>query len=456
MAELDLTLGRIARIVRGTLMGHERLVVDTVTTDSRVKAERGLFVALKGERFDGHDYATQATENGALAVLVSKQIDGLLAPHIIVGDTLKALQDLAGWRRETFDGEVAGITGSSGKTTTRRMLHAILGTTWRTHQPRRNFNNHIGVPLSLLELEATHGAAVFELGCSDFGEIDPLARLVDPDVGLVTNVGPAHLEKLGSLDGVARAKGELFAAMRRDTTAVVNGDDPRIAAMPLRPERRVVFGTAADAAVRLTGRDPAGPEGQVVFLEFAGEALEVPTRFIGAHNALNVTAAAAAAVALGLTPDKVRAGLADLAPEAGRMALTVTEGGLRIIDDTYNANPASMAAALETLRETKGKGRSVAVLGDMLELGEATAAAHQRIGRVVAATGVDALITLGAQAAGIRQAAADAPSGFQAANHEEAAERALEIAGAGDTVLVKGSRGMAMERVVRHLTRRGA
>jgi UDP-N-acetylmuramoyl-tripeptide--D-alanyl-D-alanine ligase len=454
MASLGLTLGRIARIVRGTLMGYADLVVDQVFIDSRQKVSNGLFVALKGERFDGHDFATQAAANGARAVLVSKQIDGLMAPHILVGDTLRALHALAGWKRREFGGAVAAITGSSGKTTTRRMLHAILATRGPVHQPARNFNNHIGVPLTLLGLDAAHGAAVLELGCSDFGEIAPLTALVDPDVGLVTNVGPAHLEKLGSLDGVARAKGELFATMREDAVAVVNGDDPRVAAMPCRPGRRVVFGTAEGAAVRLLGREFAEPDGQIVTLAVSGERIDVPTRFVGAHNAANVTAAAAAASALGLDAGAVIAGLGRVGPEPGRLALLRGKNGLRIIDDTYNANPASVKAALETLRETRGEGRTIAVLGDMLELGAASEAAHLDVGRSVAASGVDMLITLGLRAERIRKGALgnSAVRGFAAANHDEAADRVLDIAEAGDTVLVKGSRGMAMEQVVMRLT----
>jgi UDP-N-acetylmuramoyl-tripeptide--D-alanyl-D-alanine ligase len=333
------------------------------------------------------------------------------------------------------------------------MLHAILGTRGPAHQPTRNFNNHIGVPLTLLGLDASHGVAVLELGCSDFGEIAPLTRLADPDVGLVTNVGPAHLEKLGSLDGVARAKGELFSSMREDAVSVVNGDDPRVAAMPCRPRRRVVFGSAEDTLVRLVGRDPAGPDGQIVTLAIAGERIDVPTRFIGAHNAINVTAAAAAATTMGLDAEAVVTGLGRVGPEPGRLALLKGKNGLRIIDDTYNANPASVKAALETLKETRGTGRTIAVLGDMLELGAASEAAHLDVGRTVATSGVDVLITLGLRAERIRQGAlaGSGVRGFAAVNHDGAAERVLDLAEAGDTVLVKGSRGMAMEQVVARL-----
>ena len=291
-------LGQIARIVKGTLSGDASMVPQRVVTDSRETAPGGLFIALRGDRFDGHDFASLAVSNGARAVLVHKQIDGLIAPYILVSDTQEALTLLAAAKRESFSGKVAAVTGSSGKTTTRRLLHGILAQEAKTHQPVKNFNNHIGVPLTLLDLDDSYGAAVLELGCSDFGEIAPLTRLVDPDVGLVTNVGPAHLEKLGSLEGVARAKGEMYLNMREETTAVVNGDDPYTSAMPIRSAKRIVYGTAPSSDVRLLNRSYVGAMGQRLTLDLAGQEVTLNLRLLGAHNAENALAAAAGAVAL--------------------------------------------------------------------------------------------------------------------------------------------------------------
>lgn len=451
MADLNLQLGAIARTVRGTLMGHGEVRIDQVTTDSRKKVSDALFVALKGERFDGHDFASVAVANGATAVMVQKQIDGLMAPHIVVPDTLVALQTLGAWRRRQFKGTVAAITGSSGKTTTRRMLHAIWSEVGLTHQPAKNFNNHIGLPLTLLDLDDAHHAAALELGCSDFGEIRLLTKLADPDVGLVTNVGPAHLEKLGSLEGVARAKEELFLGMRTDTVAVVNRDDPRVAAMDLKSVRRVTFGIGESADVRLASRAPAGGTGQQIVVDMHGERISLTLRFLGAHNASDALAAIAMACAVDTPVSAIVAGLERLPPEPGRLALVEGTRPL-VIDDSYNANPASMRAALLALKEM-GEGRKIfAVLGDMLELGQTSDSAHRQLGALAAALPVDGLVTLGERSTGVDAAAAkaglDESKRYHAPSHEAAVEKVREWTSPEDVVLVKGSRGMRMEQVV--------
>lgn len=452
---LHYSLGQIARIVRGTLAGDASLIVETVITDSRDKKDHGLFIALKGDRFDGHDFATLAVANGAQAVLVHKQIDGLMSPHIMVSNTQKALQDLAAAKRKAFKGKVAAITGSSGKTTTRRLLHAILSEKWATHQPVKNFNNHIGVPLTLLELDDAHQAAVIELGCSDFGEIAQLTGWSDPDVGLVTNVGPAHLEKLGSLDGVAIAKGELYGNMREDTTAVVNGDDVRTAAMKTVSNKKIVFGTSPSSDVCLIERRFLGEDGQQLVIDIAGRKIDLHLKLLGAHNAQNALAAAAAAFALGIEPNDIRKGIAAVMPEAGRLTPKKAHSGLHVIDDTYNANPASMRAALETLREIAGAGRAAAVLGDMLELGAESESAHMAVGRAAAAIGLDVLVVVGRGgrtiAQGAIQAGMDPAMCAVASSAEEAFRIAATVMRPEEWVLVKGSRGMKMEIAVEGL-----
>ncbi len=345
---LHYTLGQIARSVKGTLSGDASMMIDEIVTDSRQKSNRGLFIALKGDRFDGHDFAGPSVQNGAAAVLVHKQIDGLMCPYILVKDTTDALADLARSKRRGFSGKVVGITGSSGKTTTRRLVHAILSEKMNTLQPVKNFNNHIGVPLTMLDMDDTFGAAVLELGCSDFGEIAALTKISDPDVGLITNVGPAHLEKLGSLDGVARAKGELYLHMRKEGIAVLNGDDERIMSMAVTPKRRIVYGTSTDADVRLLKRKFLGRAGQQLVIEIFGKKTDLELSLLGAHNAINALAAVAATTALNMEPETIRAALTKMTPEPGRL-LPIFSENLRMIDDTYNANPASVRAALDTL-----------------------------------------------------------------------------------------------------------
>jgi UDP-N-acetylmuramoyl-tripeptide--D-alanyl-D-alanine ligase len=456
MARLCLTLGDIARTVRGTLVGHADVTVEGVTTDSRTKSGGALFVALRGDRFDGHDFATMAVQNGAKAVLVEKQIDGLMVPHILVKDALAALQALGAWRRKVFSGPVVAITGSSGKTTTRKMVHAILSERYLTHQPIRNFNNHIGVPLTLLGLEASHGAAVMELGCSDFGEIRALTRLVSPDAGLITNVGPAHLEKLGSLDGVAKAKGELFEEMGDKAKVLVNLDDPRVAALPTGAKGRVTYGTRKEADVRLVSREPA-PRGQRVAIDVSGETVSAKLGVIGAHNAANALAAAALASAVGVDPAAIAQGLGRFVPEPGRLTVCEGDTGLTIIDDTYNANPASMRAALEALKESSGGRLTVAVLGDMRELGGERERAHVELGRFVSELGIDRLVTMGEGGKLIDRGARDAGMAkerrFFASDWDSASDLVLSWTDEVGTVLVKGSRAMQMERVTRRLSR---
>lgn len=454
---LGYSLGQIARVVKGTLLGDASTVVEKAVTDSREKCDDALFIALRGERFDGHDFAGIAATEGAKAVLVHKQIDGLMIPHILVKNTDQALFALGVAKRKEFSGKVAAVTGSSGKTTVRRLLHAILSKKTPTHQPIKNFNNHIGVPLTLLELDDAFGAAVLELGCSGFGEIETLTALSNPDVGLVTNVGPAHLEQLGSLEGVARAKGELFAGMRKDATAVINMDDERVAAMRVAPEKKITYSAESPADVRLRSRTFLGEKGQQLVLDIFGKTTEANLTLLGAHNATNALAAAAAATAFGMTPDDIQKGLASVQPEAGRLTPKSAPGGFYVLDDTYNANPSSMRAALNTLKEISENKRSVAVLGDMLELGCESDAAHIALGREAFASGVDLLIALGAKGRavvhGAIQAGMDPAACAIAQNADTAADTAASIVQKGDWILVKGSRGMKMETVVDALLR---
>jgi UDP-N-acetylmuramoyl-tripeptide--D-alanyl-D-alanine ligase len=455
MAELGWRLTLVARLTGGRMVGAGDPILSKVAIDSRGSLRGALFAALKGGRFDGHDFAAEAVARGASAVLVEREIAGLPVPQVVVMNALGALQELGRARRAEFGGPVAAVTGSAGKTTTRRILTAIMQERYRTLEPVKNFNNHIGVPLTLLELGPQHEAAVIELGCSDFGEIALLTRLADPDAALVTNVGPAHLEKLGDLAGVARAKGELFAGLKVSAVAVVNMDDPRVLTMPISARRRVGFGAAGDADVRLLGRRALGLKGQSIRIAIGSDEVEAELPLAGEHNARNALAAAAAAFALGLRAQEIVLGISRAVPAPGRLGLRAGPRGSLIIDDTYNANPSSMRAAVAALLELKGRGRAVCVLADMLELGEGSLEAHEELGAIVAQAKVDRLVTMGEGGAAIDRGAARAGLAAgrrrSAKDHAEAAAMAREKLKAGDAILVKGSHGMRMENVVEEL-----
>lgn len=459
MSNPDWSLEKIAQLVDGTVHGNTDAEVSRVVIDSRADVSGALFVAIKGDRFDGHDFLASAAAGGAGAALVETRAAGVSLPQIVVADTVEALQALGLARRWGFFGPVVAITGSSGKTTTRRILATILGTRFITHQPIRNFNNHIGVPLTLLELEQRHEAAVIELGCSDFGEIATLTKCTDPDVALITNVGPAHLERLGDLNGVARAKGELFQCMRKQAVAIVNTDDPRVAEMPINAEKCVRYSAVHEADVRLVSTNQNGISGQDMVFDIKGETLHAVLPLIGLHNAANALAATAAAVSLGLSLDDIAEGLSRVTPEPGRLFLVKDARGALIIDDTYNANPAAMRAALAVLKESAVHGRTFAVLGDMLELGEHFEQAHVDLGRYVAEQEIDFLITIGDGGRivdrGAREAGMPDDQRIHVADHQQAVQTIRQKAGDLDTVLVKGSRGMHMDKVVVSLVEEG-
>ena len=449
------TTGRVAEICGGTLRGEDAVALRAVIIDSREAVPGALFVALEGEKADGADFAGDAVTRGAAAILASRPIEGIAAAQIVVGDPLEALQRLGLENRRRFTGRVAAVTGSTGKTTTRRLVAAVSGASARTLEPQKNYNNHIGVPLTLLELEPAHERAVLELGCSDFGEIALLTRLVLPDVALVTNVGPAHLEKLGSLEGVARAKGELFAQLDAAATAVVNLDDPRVAAMPTASAKVLTYGASARADVRLLERRARGGAGQAVRMRIRDAEIEVELALAGRHNAANAVAAAAAGIALGCAVDDVVHGCAAVAAAPGRLFVCRGAHGTVVIDDTYNANPSSVGAALEALEEIAPPGRRIAVLADMLELGASSVPAHRGIGRAAAGASLRRLVTFGEGGRLLGEAAVDAGLPANAWRHvegrDEAGAAALEVAEPGDAILIKGSHGMRMDAVVRAL-----
>jgi UDP-N-acetylmuramoyl-tripeptide--D-alanyl-D-alanine ligase len=447
------------RIILAEVLGRfERMEITGISIDSRKIKEGELFIAIKGERFDGHDFVPDAIKKGAWGALVERAALekkfaslGGIRNILPVEDTLFALQEMSHMHRKKFTIPVVGITGSNGKTTTKEMLAGILKQKGPVLKNEGNLNNHIGVPLTLLKINATHRAAVVEMGMSAPGEIDMLARLVSPTIGVITNIGPAHLEFLGSLDMVAQAKGELLDNLGPEGTAVLNADDRYLGPLKNKLSGRIVtFGIENKADVQAAdiqqGRD---------FMDFKLAAdnatVTVRLRAAGRHNVYNALAAAAAALGADMPLEAVKYGLEDFAPVAMRSEIKQLRGRT-ILADYYNANPASMEAALATLLSLKSGKKAVAVLGDMLELGTSSAAAHRAVGALAARLGVDVVITVGTSskhiAEGAREAGMPGERVYEAQTHEEAAALVRKLSCPGDAVLVKGSRGMKMEKIL--------
>jgi len=451
---MNFELDMIARIVGSAPPTNVKGVsIRGISTDSRNIGPGELFVPLRGMRFDGHDYLIQAVRNGAAACLSEEVIAGLSVPVLLVPDSLRALGDIAAMVRMQLRGPLIAVTGSAGKTTTKEMLGAILQRKSPGLKTAGNFNNLIGLPLTLFKLEKSHCWALLEMGTSMLGEIERLTEIAAPDLGIITNIGPAHLATLKGLDGVSRAKGELFAGLKGGT-AIVNLDDERVACLPLANGTRAIhFGLDTRAEVRAEEiRNGAGQLGFRLVLPSGSQNVEL--KISGRHNLHNALAAAAAAYALEIEAPDIAAGLAEFQPLQGRMNLSPLPCGGQLLDDSYNANPLSMAAALQTLAARSDKGRRVAVLGDMLELGDEGARLHFEIGRK-AATQVDLLVTVGALAkeiaAGARDGGLPAEAVLQLPDCETALSEVARLQRPGDQILVKGSRGMALDKLAQVL-----
>lgn len=435
-------LSDAARRLGVPLQGEDALF-SRVVTDTRALKPGDLFVALVGEHHDAHDFLADAAAKGAVGALVSRPVDVPIA-QLLVPDPLAALQRYAAsWRRH-FGGPVIGVTGSNGKTTTKQLLAAVFAARGPVLYTEGNLNNHIGVPLTLCRLRREHRTAVIEMGANHAGEIAALAKLARPGVGIVTQAGDAHLEGFGSREGVARAKGEMFAALNAGI-AIINADDAyaQLWGRMAGDNRIVSFGFAGHADVRAEDL-AAGPEGSRFTLLTPAGAAPVTLPLPGRHNVANALAAAAAGYALGLEPAVIAAGLAGVEAPKGRVVIKRHASGARLIDDTYNANPTSLNAAMELLAREPGE--RLLVLGDMAELGPEAARLHAEAGRRARALGLDGLLTLGSLSA---EAAKAYGPGAQAYDDLDALIAALRgRLGTGGTALVKGSRSARMERVV--------
>ena len=428
-------------------------MVDSFSIDTRTLKPGDVFFALVGPQHDAHRFVPEAIRKGAKAVVISRGRAGDFpgeAGVLRVADSTRALQDLACWVRHRQEVKVLGITGSSGKTTTKEMTAGIMQEAMPTMKSTGNLNNTYGLPLCLLGLESTHRAAVLEMGMSYPGEMATLAAIADPDVGVLINVHPVHLEHFPSVAAIADAKGELFRGMREDAVAIYNAEDPESTrvALPF-PGTKIGFGFSEKAQIRASELRPTEAGGTAFRISGVGEPLSVEISFPGRHHVANALAAAAASHAAGASSEAIAAGLARIRPLPMRGALLRFSGDIRILDETYNSNPKAMERTLETLSHLPAR-RKVVVSGDMLELGPAGVEAHRNLGEQVARSGAALFVAVGP----LSQGAADGAkaAGMTEVRHfDDAVSAAAFLAPAlapGDLVLVKGSRGMAMERIV--------
>ncbi|TBW56258.1 UDP-N-acetylmuramoyl-tripeptide--D-alanyl-D-alanine ligase [Marinobacter halodurans] len=425
-----------------------------VSTDTRTINPGDLFVALRGERFDGHRYVLDAAQAGAVAAVVDHPVDGVAIPQLVVDDTLKALGRLALGNRLASPARCVAVTGSSGKTTVKEMLASILCHQGETLATQGNLNNHIGVPLTLFRLAPDHQYAVIELGASGVGEIAYTVNLARPEVAMITNAGEAHLEGFGSYENIVEGKGEIVEGVDLDGAVILNADDPACPIWRKRAgERRVLtVATTDDKGADYHYRNVRSENGQVTFEAVGPGGWIAPVRLNlpGKHNLLNALMAIAATRELGATDDAIYRGLDELKPVKGRLEQIALQSGVNLIDDSYNANPTSMKAAVDVLSRQPGMG--VAVLGSMAELGADADKLHAEVGAFARDKGVAHLLAVGPSAGGYLTGFGD--GGLAFATHEEAVDWLIAHQAAPMTILVKGSRSSAMDNVVRALIKK--
>jgi UDP-N-acetylmuramoyl-tripeptide--D-alanyl-D-alanine ligase len=445
------TLAAVAAACGGFLQGPDR-EYGAVSSDSRTLKSGDLFVAIRGPRFDGHDFLEACLHNGAAGAIVSQPL-AILLPQVVVKDSLVALTALASAWRSQFQIPVIGVAGSNGKTTVKEMTASILARLGPCLATLGNLNNHIGVPLTLMRLDATHRTAVIEMGANRVGDVAALALIARPSVGLITNAGAEHLEGFGSLDGVAQGEGEMVAALGPNDTAVINLDDDyaplwrRLA----KAGRTVTFGLARQAEVRAVDIEQSvTAEGFALRFELVAGAERCPIqlRLAGRHNVINALAAAAAARAAGASLEAIAHGLAAVRAVKGRLQRIAAPNGSWLIDDSYNANPSSLRAALELLHDLEGP--KWLVLGDMGELGEFSQQSHVEAGALARASGVARLFAAGPMSAHAAEAFGRGAEWFP--DVEGLIRRVAAELEPGTTVLIKGSRMNRLERVVEALT----
>lgn len=440
-----ITLQEVAEACCGTLHGDPKLTITSIVTDSRKAGEGALFAAIKGARVDGHRFIPAVAEQGAVCVLCEDKPD-IDVNYIRVDSTLVALKGIAEYYRSLFTIPFIGITGSVGKTSTKEFISAVLAQKYNVHKTGGNFNNELGVPITLFGLEEEHEVAVIEMGISGFGEMTRLSKMVKPDISVITNIGYCHLENLGDRDGVLRAKTEMFRYLKKDGTIILCHDDDKLRTVTdyhgIRP---IFYGTGNDE-YRAENITEKGLDGIGCTLWHGDTRIDVTIPTMGRHNVLNALCAMAVGTQLGLSADEIKRGLESFENVGSRNHIIRTDA-LTIIDDCYNANPTSTKAGLDTLSQLGG--RRIAILGDMKELGKDELALHREVGAYAKKVGVDMLVAVGplseATAEGYGEGA------YYCATVERCIDRIKRYLQPGDTILVKASHSMQFERIVEAL-----
>ncbi|MBQ5601893.1 MAG: UDP-N-acetylmuramoyl-tripeptide--D-alanyl-D-alanine ligase [Clostridia bacterium] len=448
-----LYLSEIAEMAQGSFHAGELnydVEIKAITTDSRVKAPESVFVALVGEKFDGHDYIAKAFENGAVCAIVERIPENVDGTYIVVEDTKKALGTIAKAYKNKLSPLTVAVTGSVGKTTTKEFIYAVLSEKYNVLKTEGNFNNDIGLPMTLLGLSSENDAAVLEMGMSHFGEIEYLSKIATPNIAVITMIGHSHIENLGSREGIRDAKLEIRKGLQHDGVLILNGDEPLLADI----NGAIYVGEKNKYANYVIDNVIEGENGCAFDLSYNGERVEsITIPAVGRHNVMNAAFAFAVGIVAGMGEFEIRRGLMNFRNTGLRQSV-YEMGGKTIIADCYNAAPESVKASLKVLcdiAERKGA-RKIAVLGDMKELGNYTAEAHIEVGREVAADKIDMLFTFGMLASDIAGAAAEDGIEkvfvFEENEYEEIAEAIKENTKSGDVILFKASRAMALEKVI--------
>lgn len=451
----NMTLGNIAAACCGTYYGSEEAKEKTVadiTTDSRKAGKDSLFIAIRGEKVDAHRYIPAVFEQGALCVVCEQAPKHPAGAYILVESTLQAIRDIAEFYRKQLDMKVVGITGSVGKTSTKEMIASVLSEKYRVLKTLGNFNNELGLPLTVFRLREEDEIAVLEMGISNFGEMHRLSKIARPDICVITNIGQCHLEFLGDRDGVLRAKSEIFDYMAEDGIIILNGDDDKLATLHgVKGITPVFFGIDSDRKIHAENIHSLGLKGIACTICTGQETFDVTIPAPGYHMVYNALAGTAVGLSLGMTPEEIKRGIEKLETLSGRFHIIET-GDYTVVDDCYNANPVSMKASLRVLHDALG--RKVAILGDMGELGEKERQLHEEVGTEAGKQDIQLLICVGALSEHMVKAAKETNPQMKAVHMDTLEEALEEIPGLlqkGDTILVKASHFMHFEKIVEAL-----
>lgn len=450
----------ISTMVEGKLLANPEITINQVSTDTRTLRKGALFIAIKGDRFDGHDYLEQAVVNGAALVMV--QDDTKISrdiPAILVNDTLEALVRLAAAYRKLFDIPMVAVTGSVGKTSTKEMIATILSARYNVHKSQGNFNNEIGLPLSVLELDDTHEVAVFEMGMRGFDQINLLSKIVRPQIAIITNIGISHIEKLGSRQNILKAKLEVLEGLQEDGVVILNGDDELLSGLKgLLKFKTLLYGINENLDLWAYDLISKGESGVDFHVKTPEKDMALSIAAPGIHNVHNALAGIAVAQILNMGENEIKKGLEGLTGTEMRLSIK-DRNGIKYINDSYNAAPDSVMAALDVLCEIAGKRRKWAVLGDMLELGEWAAEAHKKIGRLISQLGIEYMVGIGSLAKWYIE-------GIQEDCHSQTVAKLFDtisdakpyiqaLMQKGDVLLFKGSRVMKLDVLVDELLNKG-